>query len=151
MGCGNSSLAGDPFNHISANKAHPITVHTESSYKHDSIYSSLPTSSSDPTKGPYLPPRREEPLRDAQGLPTQSDASGGGHYRKASWHNKGAYHDLTMPGDDKDMEPTGIGGGDAHKDRRGRQVRMQSWSERKHGGRAEPKDPKTGRGLYTDM
>jgi len=147
MGCGSSSLAGDSFSHISANKARPIAVHTESSYKHDSIYASFPSSTHDPTKGPYLPPQREEPLRDAQAPQTTSE----GHYRKPSWHAKGAYHDVTNPQGDVDVEERGIGGGDAHKDRRGRQTKMQSWSERKHGGMPEPKDPTMGRGLYTNM
>ena len=143
MGCGSSSLTGDSFDGISANKAQKIEVHSESSYKHESLYSSLPTSSSDPTKGPYLHSQNqhEEPLRD-KALPTTSE----GRYRKPSYHGKSAYHDMTMPNDEEPTSPPGH----THKDSRGRQVRMQSWSERKHGG-PEPRDPKTGRGLFTGM
>jgi hypothetical protein len=93
MGCGNSSLIGDSFDGINADKARKVDFYGESSmYRHDNIYSSSrPAASSDPTKGPYIQTQREEPLRDTA-LPTTSD----GHYRKPSYHGKGAYRDLTL-------------------------------------------------------
>jgi hypothetical protein len=109
MGCGSSSLTGDSFDGINANKA-------LSMYRHDDIYSSSrPAASSDPTKGPYVQTQREEPLRDTA-LPTTSD----GHYRKPSYHGKGAYRDLTLSSDN----PTTSGAPSMVKEKRGRQVRM---------------------------
>jgi hypothetical protein len=118
MGCGSSSLIGDSFDGIDANKARKVGFHGESStYRHDNIYSSSkPATSSDPTKGPYIQTQREEPLRDIA-LPTTSD----GHYRKPSYHGKGAYQDLTLSSDDY---PTTSGAANVVKEKRGRQVRM---------------------------
>lgn len=118
MGCGSSNLTGDSFDGINANKARKVGFHGESSmYRHDNIYSSSrPAASSDPTKGPYVQPQREEPLRDTA-LPTTSD----GHYRKPSYHGKGAYRDLTLSSND---DPTTSGAANMVKEKRGRQVRM---------------------------
>jgi hypothetical protein len=118
MGCGSSSLTGDSFDGINANKVRKVGFHGESSmYRHDDIYSSSrPAASSDPTKGPYVQTQREEPLRDTA-LPTTSD----GHYRKPSYHGKGAYRDLTLSSDDN---PTTSGAANMAKGKRGRQVRM---------------------------
>jgi hypothetical protein len=105
MGCGTSSLTGDSFDGISANKARKVHIHgipSTSEYKNDSIYSSSrPAASSDPTKGAYLQTQREEPLRDTA-LPT----TGKEHYRKPSYHGKGAYQDLTMSRDDDPSRAT---------------------------------------------
>lgn len=118
MGCGSSSLTGDSFDGINANKVRKVDFHGESSmYSHDNIYSSSrPAASSDPTKGPYVQTQREEPLRDTA-LPTTSD----GHYRKPSYHGKGAYRDLTLSSGD---DPTTSGAANMVKEKRGRQVRM---------------------------
>ena len=93
MGCGSSSLIGDSFDGINADKARKVDFHGESSmFRHDNIYSSSrPAASSDPTKGPYIQTQREEPLRD-----TALSTSSNGHYRKPSYHNKGAYQDFTL-------------------------------------------------------
>jgi hypothetical protein len=148
MGCGTSSLTGDSFDGINATNARKVNIHgipSASEYRHDSIHSSRPAASSDPTKGPYLQTQREEPLRD-KALPTTSK----GHYRKPSYHGKGEYRDLTMSSDADATHPTTSGAAHMVKDKKGRWVRAQSWSERSHGG-PEPRDPATGRGLYTNM
>jgi hypothetical protein len=149
MGCGTSSLTGDSFDGINANKARRFNIHgipSTSEYKNDSTYSSSrPATSSDPTKGPYLQTQREEPLRDKP-LPTTSK----GHYRKPSYHGKDAYRDLTMSRDDGPTRATASDAANTVMDKKGRWVRAQSWSERSHGG-PEPRDPVTGRGLYTNM
>jgi hypothetical protein len=117
MGCGSSSLTGDSFDGINANKARKVDFHGESStYTHDSIYSSSrPAASSDPTKGPYVQTQPEEALRDTA-LPTTSE----GHYRKPSYHGKGAYRDLTLSNDD----PTASGAANMVKGKKDRQVRI---------------------------
>ena len=114
MGCGSSSLTGDSFDGINANKARKVGE--SSTYTHDSKYSSSrPAASSDPTKGPYVQTQSEEPLRDTA-LPTTSE----GHYRKPSYHGKGAYRDLTLPDDD----PTASGAANMVKGKKDRQVRI---------------------------
>jgi hypothetical protein len=112
MGCGTSSLTGDSFEHISAKKPSRFNIHAmpSTSQHPDSTFASSARArtSSDPTKGPYLPPQREEPLRD-----TALETTGHAHHRKQSYHNKGEYRDLTMPNnnDDNQTYPAKVGAG----------------------------------------
>lgn len=162
MGCGASSLTGDSFDSISATSHHQ--VHKTDVYQSPSSYSSVSspinadpyrqrqrsygsTSASrpDPTKMAYASAQHVEPLRDAA-PPPSTDA---GRLVKAP------YRDWTagVEGGGGGGERTVVEGGAREKiaDRKERQVRMHSWSERRHKGEPEPRDPRTGKGLFTDM